>query len=307
MMVNRLLGKVCANSAFKALLFLLCWCVLAPISIFPRAAQSEEDHQTSQALWVSQLSDVLGGAGCFSALRKQGGLIHQPLLNEAGALVAKGISLEQAMRAVVYHAVRIMQFHHHNSSTKSFINWIKKTQCQVFKQTDYQEVGIYQDEERFTLLVSVPLRLPDDASRAQMVADVLRQINQARSLARNCGSGHFKPSSSLSMNQILEQVASKHAAEMAMRSTVSHVSVDGSLPAERAEAAGYHSAAFAENVAAGQDSAAAVMDAFLGSPGHCANIMNPDFSEIGIAFAVEKTSQHGIYWTLTFGRPAPGK
>jgi uncharacterized protein YkwD len=41
----------------------------------------------------------------------------------------------------------------------------------------------------------------------------------------------------------------------------------------------------------------------VSSPGHCANLMNPGFQELGAAYAVDPKSDSGIYWTAMFGTP----
>ncbi|HSC82217.1 MAG TPA: CAP domain-containing protein, partial [Pseudomonas sp.] len=78
---------------------------------------------------------------------------------------------------------------------------------------------------------------------------------------------------------------------------------DGRTPGDRAELAGYGGQRIGENIAAGLDSAAKVVDGWLASPGHCANLMNPQFSELGAAYAVDPKSDAGIYWTALFGAP----
>ena len=45
------------------------------------------------------------------------------------------------------------------------------------------------------------------------------------------------------------------------------------------------------------------MAGWLASPGHCSNIMNPDFTEMGAAYAIDKSSAAGSYWTQVFGTP----
>jgi len=45
------------------------------------------------------------------------------------------------------------------------------------------------------------------------------------------------------------------------------------------------------------------MAGWLASPGHCSNIMNPDFSEMGAAYAIEENSAAVSYWTQAFGTP----
>jgi len=75
-----------------------------------------------------------------------------------------------------------------------------------------------------------------------------------------------------------------------------------SLFFERIEANGYvNYHIVGENIAGGQSSVEEVMKALLNSPKHCANIMNPDYKEVGVAVVVNPDSEYGIYWTQNFG------
>jgi uncharacterized protein YkwD len=80
-----------------------------------------------------------------------------------------------------------------------------------------------------------------------------------------------------------------------------HAGGDGSTPAERATRAGYSWQAVGENIASGQSTPEQVVAVWLGSPRHCANIMDAEYSEMGVAFAA---SAHGLYWAQVFGAPA---
>jgi uncharacterized protein YkwD len=60
-----------------------------------------------------------------------------------------------------------------------------------------------------------------------------------------------------------------------------------------------------ENIAAGQPTAEQVVAGWLKSAGHCANLMDPDFSEMGVAFAVAPQRGKAIYWAQLFATPRP--
>ncbi|PZQ27881.1 MAG: hypothetical protein DI557_24015 [Serratia marcescens] len=79
--------------------------------------------------------------------------------------------------------------------------------------------------------------------------------------------------------------------------------LDGDLPADRAWDAGYRGRQIGENIAAGQGSPSKAMAGWLASPGHCANLMNPMFTQVGAAFAENSRSDNGVYWTMLFGAP----
>ena len=94
-----------------------------------------------------------------------------------------------------------------------------------------------------------------------------------------------------------------HAADMARYNYFSHSGRDGSDPAQRVERAGYRYRSTGENIAAGQLNPEDAVAGWIKSPPHCANLMNPAFTEMGVAFAVDPSSEMGVYWTQAFGRP----
>lgn len=90
---------------------------------------------------------------------------------------------------------------------------------------------------------------------------------------------------------------------MAAHNYFSHRGKDGSLAGVRATRDGYDWRGIGENIAAGQGSAQQVVAGWLASPSHCFNIMHPDFTEMGAAYAVNPQSDAAIYWTQVFGSP----
>ena len=88
---------------------------------------------------------------------------------------------------------------------------------------------------------------------------------------------------------------------MANGNFFAHQGRDGLTPGDRAELAGYGGTKVGENIAAALDTTAKVVEGWLASSGHCANIMNPEFSELGAAYANDPQSDAGIYWTALFG------
>lgn len=105
-------------------------------------------------------------------------------------------------------------------------------------------------------------------------------------------------------NDTLAAASRLHAEDMARHNYISHSGRDGSSPAQRVERAGYRYRHTGENVAGGAQMLAD--DAVVGwikSPGHCANLMNLLYAEMGVAFAVNAASELGIYWAQAFGTP----
>jgi uncharacterized protein YkwD len=127
----------------------------------------------------------------------------------------------------------------------------------------------------------------------------LENINHVRAKGCNCGTAYMPPAPPLVWNDELETAAIGHAKDMANKSYFSHTSKDGRTMDKRLIAAGYtykgyKSFAIGENIAQGQMSIAEVMQGWFHSPGHCKNLMNPSFKEVGIAL-------YNTYWVQDFG------
>ena len=98
---------------------------------------------------------------------------------------------------------------------------------------------------------------------------------------------------------VLTLAAQDHSEDMAARAYFSHTSPDGRTFGQRIRAAGWAGGALAENIAAGQADAVAVMRDWMGSAGHRANILNCTYRNIGVGYATG--GRYGTYWTQAFG------
>jgi uncharacterized protein YkwD len=93
----------------------------------------------------------------------------------------------------------------------------------------------------------------------------------------------------------LTAAARAHSADMVNRHYFDHPSPDGDTPQDRSSAAGYADYG-GENIAYGQDSAAEVVNDWMNSPDHRANILDCGFTAIGVGL-----DRRGMYWTQDFG------
>jgi len=140
------------------------------------------------------------------------------------------------------------------------------------------------------------------ASAAAVRARVVKLVNEARSRGRRCGSERFSAAPSLEVSRKLTDAAEDHARDMARRKFFEHRGSDGSEPRDRVRRTGYQWRLTGENIALGPESAEEVVAGWLDSPGHCANIMEPRFRDIGIGLAVGR-KRGQIYWVQEFGAP----
>lgn len=114
-------------------------------------------------------------------------------------------------------------------------------------------------------------------------------------------------------NDLLADAARAHSQDMGTRNFFSHTNPDGKTPGDRIRDAGYNWSYCGENIAAGQTTAAEVVQGWMNSPGHRANILSTDFCDLGVGYAYVTGSAYGHYWTQNFGKlqgvascPAPG-
>ncbi|NWF26578.1 CAP domain-containing protein [Streptomyces sp. PKU-EA00015] len=128
-----------------------------------------------------------------------------------------------------------------------------------------------------------------DSAPSGAEAQVLALVNKERSAA-GCGP--------VTANDRLTQAADDYSDVMADSGVMSHTGPDGSTMTSRVEAAGYAWSTLGENIAQGQPDAASVMDAWMNSPGHRANILNCSFEELGVGVHV---GDGGPWWTQNFG------
>ncbi|MFE9451141.1 CAP domain-containing protein [Streptomyces sp. NPDC006739] len=126
------------------------------------------------------------------------------------------------------------------------------------------------------------------SSAAAAEAEVLKLVNEQRAKV-GC--------SALSANSSLTSLAESFSDDMAARGFFDHTDPDGHTPWDRAAKAGITDLG-GENIARGQADAAAVMDAWMNSPGHRANILNCDFKTLGVGVHF---GSGGPWWTQDFG------
>lgn len=126
---------------------------------------------------------------------------------------------------------------------------------------------------------------------------VLQLVNNARAKGCQCGDTWMAPVSPVTWNVLLELAAAKHSQDMLVRKYFSHNSPGGATPSQRITAEGYKYNWWGENIASGPQSEADVVNGWLKSPGHCKNLMSPNFREMGVGRTAD-------IWTQVFAAPS---
>ncbi len=132
---------------------------------------------------------------------------------------------------------------------------------------------------------------------------LLQAINDARAVARSCGGTAMPAVAPLAWNDQLFSAAARHSTDMATNNYFSHTGLDGRSMSQRVSAEGYAWSWVGENIAAGQSSVAVVMNGWLASPGHCANIMNAQPRDVAVSCVQRSGTTYGRYWTMALARP----
>lgn len=212
--------------------------------------------------------------------------------------------LQQALARAAYPMVNVQAISLSGPrDAQAAMQAIRESFCQVVLDPQFVDIAVNRQAAQWRIVLARPLlsaRLGDWQAEGQQL---LAQINNARSQARQCGGQGFAATAPLTWNATLGSTAQEHSRAMANQNYFDHKDHDGRTPGDRAELAGYAGQQVGENIAAGQDSVRKVLDGWLASPGHCANLMNPGYQELGAAYAVDPKSDAGIYWTAMFGAP----
>ena len=119
-------------------------------------------------------------------------------------------------------------------------------------------------------------------------------VNNYRTEGCTCGSENMPPVPAIRWNDTLAKIGYLHSKDMKENNYFSHTAKNGSSPSERTEAGGYDWRAVGENIAKGYMNEETVVQGWIDSEGHCRNIMNAAFDEMGVG-------REGEYWTQMFG------
>lgn len=109
----------------------------------------------------------------------------------------------------------------------------------------------------------------------------------------------------LKLNTELNAAAQAHSEDMAQQDYFDHTGKNGSKPWDRAKVVGYEARAMGENIAAGQRTPEAVVQAWIDSPGHRANLLNASYTELGVGYFYltpdTGSVNYNSYWAQLFG------
>ncbi|EQM77953.1 CAP domain-containing protein [Pseudomonas stutzeri] len=288
-----------ANLGHASLRHALFGSMLFCAGAFSQAAGAAEAERL-----VSLINDFrTSGEGCGGERIEPLGPLA-PVAELASIPAGSGAQVQQALRDSGYRAAKLQAMAVSGPSDASTaMRMFKQHHCSVLLSEAFAELGVSHDGNTWQVVLAKPLLADDLGDWREAGKAVLEQVNQARREPRRCGEQSFEAAPPVSWDPKLGDTALAHSRDMAEKDYFSHQGRDGSQVSDRAQRQGYRWQRIGENIAAGQGSAEQAVSGWLASPGHCSNIMNPEFTEMGAAYATNPRSAATIYWTQVFGTP----
>lgn len=298
------------------------WSVLAMLTGLGGAGAAHADPLS--------VVEMLRAGGCGGIAPAAAPLRQNPSLDRAAEQWADGRSLEGAAEIAGYplgsaRGLRV------TGSDEALIQRLRGTRCDGVSSRDLREVGSYRRGPVTYLIlastsaVSAPAhaaaattpragaptaRPPASAAATpspaspMLASRALELVNEARARGARCGAQSFAPAPPLSLSGTLAGVALGHASDMALHDYFEHQDLSGQSPADRVRAAGYHEKLVGENIAYGPQSVDEAVKGWLASPGHCQNIMDPRFAEMGLGLAPGRSAaRRGLFWVQVLAEP----
>jgi uncharacterized protein YkwD len=249
---------------------------------------------------------VLREGGCGGLLPAAQPLHRSALLDHAARIWANhhmsgqeridgGLSPGAAAERSGYKA-RVAAGLHVTGPDTSAVQVLRRTSCRTISDQGLQDIGVYQQGSESWVLLASAYTTPSRTETPLLQARVLDLVNEVRARGTRCGGRTFAPVAPVKLSATLAGVALGHANDMANHDYFEHEDLGGHTPADRVRAAGYREKLVGENIAYGPQTADEVVQGWLDSPGHCENIMDARFAEMGVAFAAGQATKHGLYW-----------
>jgi uncharacterized protein YkwD len=229
-------------------------------------------------------------------------LRYSKALAGAAEQLADGVTLTEAVARAGYAAASIALLHLQGDMA-AMGPALRRNSCRTLTRTELRDVGMFQRGTEFWIVLAEPTRVPTHNDAARLVANAMELINDARLRGAQCGRRAMVPAPAVTHSALLTRAALEHALDMAENGYFEHRDLRGRTPADRVRSTGYQEQVVGENIAYGPSSAREVVQGWLGSPEHCENLMDPRFTEMGIALAPGRANPHGLYWVQVLATP----
>ena len=285
--------------------------------------------------WADPLSavEVLREGGCGGVMPATRPLRHNPMLDRAAAEWALGQSLPLASERNGYRGDFTAGLHITGPDSAT-LQLLRRSGCRMVAGREMRDIGVFRRGPDSWIVVASIYRLPPGmqasagtamppsapavaralpptpapaplstpALSPELATRALQLVNDVRARGTHCGDELFGPAPPVTLSGTLANVARGHASDMAEKNYFEHVDPAGQSPADRVRAVGYSEKLVGENIAYGPKSVDEVVQGWLDSPGHCENIMDPRFVEMGIGLAPGHVKR-GLYWVQVLAEP----
>lgn len=248
---------------------------------------------------------MLRAGGCGGIVPIAPPLRHNTSLDRSAEQWAGGHALDSGVQGV-----------RTSGADEALIKRLRGSDCRAVSDQNLRDVGIYQRGADTWLVLAAAsgsswsspaarrAEAPAPATTTPAVATrALQLVNEARARGAQCGAQSFGPAPPLTLSGTLAGVALGHANDMAVHDYFEHQDLSGQSPADRVRAAGYREKLVGENIAYGPKSVEEAVRGWLASPGHCENIMDPRFVQMGLALAPGRASRRGLFWVQVLAEP----
>lgn len=190
------------------------------------------------------------------------------------------------------------------TEARAVLAMLRADYCYMVLDARYSIVGAARSGDDWQIVFGQPLLPPTLTDAKDAGKAVLRAANAARARARNCGGRVYPAAPPMKWNPALGEAALAHSRDMAQEANLTHQGSDGSTVGQRLTRIGYRWGLAGENIHMGVGTPEEAVAGWVDSPGHCINLMNPTFTEMGAAYAVDRDRRGGnIYWTQVLSTP----
>ncbi|QIB51744.1 CAP domain-containing protein [Pseudomonas sp. OIL-1] len=222
----------------------------------------------------------------------------------SGIRLSQGEQLQSMLQQADYQAAGAQALAFSGpSDAEMAMRMIDERYCSALLDPDVADIGVSREGNNWQIILAQPL-LDDDLGDWQEAGKaVLARVNEARSSPQTCGNTEYQAAPALQWDAKLAAAALEHSEDMAEQGYFSHTGRDGRQVDSRARDHGYQYSRIGENIAAGQGAVEQVVQGWLASPGHCSNIMESSYTEMGAAYALGGDGEGTIVWTQVFGTP----
>jgi uncharacterized protein YkwD len=245
---------------------------------------------------------LLREGGCGGILPPARQLRRVAALDRAAEQWAGGRTLAAAAQLNGYDAGSTAGLHIKGPDSAS-VQLLKQSGCRTLMNQAFHDVGEFRHGAETWLVFGAVYVVPASAQAPKSAKRALQLVNEIRARGARCGDRSFGPAPPMKLSDTLGTVAFGHANDMAKHNYFEHEDLTGHSPADRVRAVGYREKLVGENIAYGPKSAEEVVQGWLDSPGHCENIMDPRFAEMGIAFAAGQSTRRGLFWVQLLVAP----